>query len=263
MINGDKELIFIVKDKDGIGDYFILYEHEKKEFYNEYILYKKNSLLGKIIDFNVYSFDHNEGHVHSMNKIQIKKCYPYNIIRCLYDMFNIDRSMPYPSLLYGKYTITNIKNLIILKHLNLDNCEITSLNGIENLILIELDLYSNKIKNIEPLGQMETLECLDLSCNKIKDFTPLKHLKNLKILFLNGIHITDLNPLSQLSNLRELHITLNSKMRDLSPLTKMKNLQKLYFYNDGKISFLHKNPLKKQLIKLFHSLPNVESNFKD
>lgn len=179
-------------------------------------------------------------------------------------MMNIDRSMmPYPSLLYGEYDITNIKNLIILKHLDLDNCGITSLNGIENLLLIELDLYSNKIKNIEPLRKMKTLEHLDLSHNKITDFTPLNNLANLKILLLNGIHIIDLKPLSQLSNLKELHMTLNSKIKDLSPLMKLKNLQKLHFHNDGKKLYLYKNPLKKQLINLFRSLPNVESNLRD
>jgi internalin A len=177
---------------------------------------------------------------------------------------NIDRSMmPHPSLLYGKYDITNIKNLITLKHLDLDNCGIISLNGIENLLLIELDLYSNKIKNIEPLRKMKSLECLELSHNKITNFTPLNNLANLKTLFLNGIHIIDLKPLSQLSNLKELHMTLNSKIKDLSPLMKLKNLQKLNFSNDGKKLYLHKNPLKEQLINLFRSLPNVESNLKD
>jgi hypothetical protein len=65
MKNGD--LIFVVNDKDGIGEYFTLYDSALEGLYNEYILYKENSILGKILEFNIYSFDKKREEWHVSN----------------------------------------------------------------------------------------------------------------------------------------------------------------------------------------------------
>ncbi|MCJ8283365.1 MAG: leucine-rich repeat domain-containing protein [Rivularia sp. ALOHA_DT_140] len=81
-----------------------------------------------------------------------------------------------------------------------------------------LDLSSNKISDLSPLGRLTNLRELYLSYNQISDLSPLSQLTNLNFLFLESNQISDLSPLSQLTNLTWLFVGGNPIKNKICPV---------------------------------------------
>lgn len=158
--------------------------------------------------------------------------------------------------------------------LDVNSCNINSLNGIENLFwLKQLIVMSNNITDISPLKNLTKLEYLNLDSNKISDLTPISNLKNLYTLGIGNNLITDISPVSNLTNLKYFY-DYGNQIKSYKPLISLKNLTMLQidnvdlnefpklsflkslilFNNDGKIKY--ENDLI-NLLKLFPSLQNL------
>jgi internalin A len=159
-----------------------------------------------------------------MNKIQIKKCYPYGeLIKVSYHRYT-SISLNY----LGLKVIPPFHNLLSLK---------------------SLDLSSNKIIDISLLKKSNTMKSLDLSYNDIYDLSPLINLTNLEYLELHYNFIKDISPLGNLSNLKELNLKGN-RIDNIEPLKTLNHLEYL---------FLSNNPIPQEQIKeLQKTLPDCE-----
>jgi hypothetical protein len=87
-----------------------------------------------------------------MNKIQIKKCYPYNLYGAL-----IHKLLFIP---WNRFSdITPLKNLVNLEILDLSINQISDISSLRNLAnLRELDLYNNQVTDISPLKNLVNLK---------------------------------------------------------------------------------------------------------
>jgi Leucine-rich repeat (LRR) protein len=118
---------------------------------------------------------------------------------------------------------------------------VTSLDGIEHLHnLAILNLESNEIQDVSPLGSLKKLHTLNLGSNGITDLEkahldtlaglPLKHL-NLNynvVIFRSGqrIWLTDISILSSFTGLEEL-VLIENQITDITPLAALINLRLL------------------------------------
>ena len=169
--------------------------------------------------------DNNEFSGANMNKIQIKKCYPYDdeLIKVSYHRYT-SISLNY----LGLKVIPPLHNILSLK---------------------SLDLSSNKIIGISLLKKFNAIKSLDLSYNDIHDLSPLMNLTNLEYLKLHCNFIKDISPLGNLSNLKELNLKGN-RVNDIEPLKTLRHLKYLY---------LSRNPIRQeQNEELQKALPNCE-----
>lgn len=100
-----------------------------------------------------------------MKKVQIKKCYPYDIKSYM----NIHYYLQSLNLSYNKIKdISPLKNFINVSRLYLDGNKIVVLTSLKNLNRLEdLDLSCNQISDISPLKNLVNLKALDLSINEI------------------------------------------------------------------------------------------------
>lgn len=130
----------------------------------------------------------------------------------------------YPNIAMLKTSnFTGLNYMSTLTNLDLSNACITCTSLLCHLKLKVLDLSSNDITDIYPIGQILTLEFLDLGNNYITEIDQLKHLNKLKTLMLNYNCVRDLVPLASLTDLEMLNIN-NNLVSDISPL---KHLTKL------------------------------------
>ncbi|WP_286914209.1 leucine-rich repeat domain-containing protein [Flavobacterium sp. UBA4197] len=132
--------------------------------------------------------------------ISIEKKYNLNLKK-IYDFQDITKQPQ-------SYKIDKKNNII---EINLNNCEITSLNPLKSIkTLRELYLRGNSINNIEALSHLKELEYLDVSYNKIEDISILKQLTTLRYLNIANNRIYDISPIyDQLRNDLYLHAVNN------------------------------------------------------
>jgi Leucine-rich repeat (LRR) protein len=117
----------------------------------------------------------------SMNKIQIKKCYPYNLYKYNAIFSTLDLHGQKPKIV----EIPSLKDFIFVKKLDLSFNDITNISPLKSLVsLKEIDLSFNGIKNVSSLKFLVDLEILILEDNNVGNVTPLKRLINLKFLDL-------------------------------------------------------------------------------
>ena len=91
----------------------------------------------------------------------------------------------------GKTIKDKLLNLTNLERLELDNNNLTSLEGIENLTNLKwLDLSNNKLTSLEGIKNLTNLEVLKLSNNKLTSLKGIENLTNLEVLGLQN------NPIS-------------------------------------------------------------------
>jgi hypothetical protein len=108
-----------------------------------------------------------------MNKIQIKKCYPYNIDhvsrRLVRTQMN-NRSYLFESLL-------PLKDLIIIRNVNLWDCQINDLTPLEYLVNLQKILFGVRQllvdTDITPLKKLVNLETIWVCKREIEDVTSL------------------------------------------------------------------------------------------
>ncbi len=136
--------------------------------------------------------------------------------------------------------LESLKDLAYLREINLSKNGITDLEkaGFDHLLntpLLSLDLSHNgkisssgeieKMKDIQLLQNLTTLEELNLMGNHIQNIAPLEKLSNLRSLNLRENLIQDLTPLSNLSKLKYLNIHSNSSIHSIRPLQNLSQLE--------------------------------------
>uniref|UniRef100_A0A914MZD2 HMG box domain-containing protein n=1 Tax=Meloidogyne incognita TaxID=6306 RepID=A0A914MZD2_MELIC len=150
---------------------------------------------------------------------------------------------------------TNISLLINLTELELYDNQLTEIQGIENLINLEildlsynrigkikglstlsklrkLFLINNKIEQIEGLEGLILLELLELGDNKIKEISNLNHLINLEELFLGKNKIKKIEGINSLVKLRVLSLPAN-RLTKLEGLENLMELEELHINDQG------------------------------
>ncbi len=126
-----------------------------------------------------------------------------------------------------------ISDLESITDLDLDNCNISDLTGLEYFNNLRfLNLSNNQITDLSSLTYFTDLTGLNASNNTIADITPLANLTQLVFLDLSGNQITQVDLLANLTNLGLLSIGVNP-ISDITPLSNLTNLNVLYLFNMG------------------------------
>ena len=98
-----------------------------------------------------------------------------------------------------------------ITELDLSNCQISDLSGIESFTsLITLNLSKNIITDISDLSSLTNLETLNLSNNTINNINNIRSLIALTSLNLNSNKISDISAVSSLVNLQTLDVSNNA-----------------------------------------------------
>lgn len=106
----------------------------------------------------------------------------------------------------------------MLTNLDASDRGIEELDGLELAVnLMELQLDSNLVRNLEPIAGLTSLTFLSMSDNKLSDLTGLAPFTNLEALFLDSNEIKDISILSKFSKLMMLSLQGN-KIKDITPL---------------------------------------------
>ena len=165
-----------------------------------------------------------------------------------------------------------------LEKVNLYNCNVQSLEGVEALTALKaLWVSDNCIRDITPVTRLTGLVGFHCVGNEIEDYAPiggLVHLEDLEIgntpetevditlvanltdlkaLYARGCGISDISVLSGLTQLEELNLGEN-RISDISPLKNMQNLTEVCLDNNNIVDI---SPLgnKQKLTRL-----NLENN---
>ncbi|MEH6993785.1 leucine-rich repeat domain-containing protein [Neobacillus drentensis] len=106
----------------------------------------------------------------------------------------------------------------MLTNLDASDRGIEELDGLELAVnLMELQLDSNLVRNLEPIAGLTSLTFLSMSDNKLSDLTGLAPFTNLEALFLDSNEIKDISILSKFSKLMMLSLQGN-EIKDITPL---------------------------------------------
>jgi LPXTG-motif cell wall-anchored protein len=109
-------------------------------------------------------------------------------------------------------------DMTMLTSLDASNRGIEELDGLELAVnLVELQLDSNLVRNLEPIAGLTNLVYLSMSDNKLSDLTGLAPLTNLEVLVLDSNEIKDISILSKFSKLMMLSLQGN-KIKDITAL---------------------------------------------
>ena len=131
----------------------------------------------------------------------------------------------------SRFPATNlsvISALPNLQDLNLSNCGLSTLAGLENAIeLGYLNLSDNSIRNLSPLSGLFHLRELDLSHNAVTDLTQLANLAHLTKLDLSYNSINSIAPIAPCAKLTWLNASHNS----LTSVSALANLTGLTYLN--------------------------------
>jgi Leucine-rich repeat (LRR) protein len=80
-------------------------------------------------------------------------------------------------------SLEGIENLVNLKYFHCDNNQLTSLEGIENSVKLEiLACWNNQLTSLEGIENLVNLEILNCSFNQLTSLEGIENLVNLKIL---------------------------------------------------------------------------------
>jgi len=125
-----------------------------------------------------------------------------------------------------------LKDVFGIDDLNTNYKNITSLNGIENILNLRVfSCVQSNIRDLTQLSGLINLEYLYLMDNLINDITPLSNLTNLFELYIDNNQFSDITSLSNLKKLRELYFNTNQVV-DISVLSNFKELRKLSLYSN-------------------------------
>jgi hypothetical protein len=94
--------------------------------------------------------------------------------------------------------------------------------------LEHLHLAGSQVEDISSITKLKKLKKLNLwYCDKIKDYNPVGDLENLQILYLTALNIKKLDFLAKLKKLQSLHMLGNRTIKDFTSLTKLTHLKEL------------------------------------
>ncbi len=120
--------------------------------------------------------------------------------------------------------LTNVRSLNLTKKQSLDEldeCVVPKLSGLKHLYL-----GPGKLRDLEPIANLTSLESLRASINEVATLKPLEKLVRLDRVDLGRTHVRDIAPLGHLVNLTELQLD-DTQVSDLAPLAKTTKLEKL------------------------------------
>lgn len=125
-------------------------------------------------------------------------------------------------------SLQGLETLTSLRVLTASKMGITSIEPLRNLVYLEeLDLSENAIENISALEGMSSLKKLNLALNdKIRDVQVLRKLRTVQELSLAKIDIKDLTILKEMEFLDRLNI-FNTGITTLEPLRNLTKLSRL------------------------------------
>lgn len=107
-------------------------------------------------------------------------------------------------------TLSDLKWFKNLKRLHLPSCGVQSLEGIEELTVLEsLNVRGNEIQSIEPLKNLNKLEFLELRKNNINDIEALAGLQRLQYLNIEENQVSDISVLYALPDLQTVDLNGN------------------------------------------------------
>lgn len=138
-------------------------------------------------------------------------------------------------MLSGNKDIKITKELNSIQTMELNNCNISSLNDLKDLDnTMSLSIKDNNIKSLEGLDKLNKLSYLDLSNNKISTLknTPKS---SVRTIVLTGNDIKTLEDISNIKNLTTLYLNDNKNINDLNQLKNLENLKWIYLNNIGEV----------------------------
>jgi hypothetical protein len=229
---------FLVNDPYGEEDWYedlIVTDNTNIEI-GDFLYDWENRYMGKIINVvdNHYLLDNGKTSEKSQliyHKFKIKKQNENNY----YDIDPYgeeiwdDRKTLY-NWLIQKHPNRNTWNNI--EYLDCSNNQLTSLEGIENLVNLRLLYCSNNqltiLENIENLVNLERLYCRN---NQLNSLDGIENLVNLEILSCSNNQLNSLKNIENLVNLRELSCS-NNQLTSLEGIENLVNLEYLYCDNN-------------------------------
>ena len=123
-----------------------------------------------------------------------------------------------------KVDLSVLGNLPDLKTLDLSNCRLSSIAGLQGCTsLTTLHLNNNALRNLSPLSGVKTLKELYLQHNAMVELTALKDLTDLQILDVSYNSIASFAPAAALKNLNRLDVS-NNNLDSLAGADKLTNL---------------------------------------
>lgn len=138
---------------------------------------------------------------------------PYNIDSAdsIEDLTGMEYAVNLTRLTLPGHSITDLSPLAAagltenFETLSLDNNLIEDISPVATMTSVkEINLYKNRISNIEALSELANLSTLRISDNTISDVSPLSGLTGLEAVDLANNEISDVSSLSTLTNLNEL-----------------------------------------------------------
>lgn len=149
--------------------------------------------------------------------------------------------------------IKSIENISgSMEELSIDNNELTSLSGVQNLLNLKiLSVSNNQINSLKELESLSNLENLNINKNQIRDVSGLVNCSKLKYLYMDNNYITDFETLSNLSDLEKYSAYNQNMSVEIKEKIVGENIEvplpdlysKLYDEN----SFIHQENVKTQV----------------
>ena len=139
-----------------------------------------------------------------------------------------------------------------MEELSIDNNELTSLSGVQNLSKLKiLSVSNNQINSLSELESLGELENLNINKNQIRDVSGLVRCSKLKYLYMDNNYITNFEDLSNLSSLEKYSAYNQNMAVEIKEKIVGENIEvplpdlysKLYDEN----SFIHQENVKTQV----------------
>jgi hypothetical protein len=119
-----------------------------------------------------------------------------------------------------------------ISKLNCFNNQLTSLEGIENLVNLErLYCYKNQLTSLEGIENLVNLKYLDCSLNQLTSLDGIENLINLEGLDCCNNQLTSLDGIENIVNLKGLYCSHN-QLTSLDGIENLVNLEGLYCSNN-------------------------------
>ena len=163
--------------------------------------------------------------------------------------------------------------LLELEKIEIDNNQLTSLTGIQNLTnLKRMSCIKNSISQITELAQLNNLENVNISENQIQEITALQGKENLEYLYMDNNNITSLDILKQNPNIKKY--SMNNQTISVEIKEKIEGeklliaLPELYYELYDANSFIHKENLVTKVVdietfNIDEQNKNIELNVSD
>lgn len=154
-----------------------------------------------------------------------------------------------------------IASLPSLQYLNLSNCGLSTIAGLENSgSLVTLNLANNTIRNLDPLSGVATLNSIDLQHNAVIALDALSGLPNLTTLDVSYNALSSISVISGCPQLSWLNASNNS-ITNVNSIDKLKNLTYLNVSHNAltDVSVLAANTALTELSIATNSLTDISA----